>query len=195
MASDQSASDDTLAERIRSGDESAFESLIAKHYSSLLHYVIGRVNSADDAEDILQEIFVRLWRRREEIQLHSEFRAYLFTAARNQLLNHQRSERRKQFVQHTIAQTSMFEIPEDIISSEVDQTALVQSLQIAIAALPDRAREVWELHRNHNLTYPEIAATLGLSINTVKSHMARAMAGIRAALGPFLVVLISASIA
>lgn len=188
MASrDELRLDDALIPRIRAGDSDAFEQLIRLTYSDLLGYVNSKIHSIPDAEDILQDVFLRVWRKRSSLAVDVTIRAYLFTAVRNQLLNHLRGAKRATVATAAYAAELNSSL---VLRNSAEDTELATAIQGALSQLPDRAREVWELHSFQQLTYPEIATVLGLSLNTVKSHMSRAISGLRVALKPLLALLI-----
>lgn len=176
-------SDKDLIARIRSSDEQAFELLVRSNYDDLLRYLTSKTRSAEDSEDIMQAVFLRIWRGRESLTIDTTIRAYLFTAARNQLINHFRGEKRA--VNAALSYSAELS-PRNGSIDVAEQGEITRAVQTALNQLPGRAREIWELHAFQKLTYPEIATMLGLSVNTVKTHMSRALAGLREALGPLL---------
>jgi len=188
MAHDHlSASEETeLVARMRAGDTDAFERVIACYYSGLLAYLAQQTRSVAAAEDILQEVFLRLWRSRDRIIVTHGLTAYLYGAVRNQLRNHARSESRARRTADAYDQNATSSAILATPDIAVENDALAVAVRQAIARLPERAREVWSLHRERGLSYAEVAAVMGISVNTVKSQMGRAVGLLRAALESFL---------
>jgi RNA polymerase sigma-70 factor (ECF subfamily) len=183
-----------LAERAAAGDETAFNAIVVRYYRPLLTYLTYRVHSADAAEDILQDIFFRLWRNPTGIPVDGNLRLYLYRAARNGVLDYRRSERRagQAMENYTLVRTIDADLvlaPDNPLSA-LERLELAQRVAQAIDGLPERAREVFLLHREQHLTYQEIAALLGITSNTVKFHIGRAVAVIKGAVGPFLGLLL-----
>lgn len=180
--------DANLADRVRAGDASAFESLFHLYYDPLCRFADGYVRSHGDAEDLVQGVFVQLWYLRERWVLRGSVRAYLYTAVRNAALNvlkHRLAEQRA-FAAHaligrTAIEQSALSPHDDAIGHEFEQ-----AIESAIARLPDRYRLVVTLRAQHHLTIPEIARILELPVKTVETRAARAVQALRAALERFL---------
>jgi RNA polymerase sigma-70 factor (ECF subfamily) len=182
--------DDELLERLRSGDEQAFEAIAARYYSGLLRYLTAHVGSADVAEDLLQDIMVRIWHRRETLAPHGELRVYLYTAARRQVLDDARGRRRAQQRNDRLSREWSDPLSDhDPFEGDIDRDRLLAAIGAAAETLPAGARDIWRLYRDHGMSYPEIAAVLGVSVSTVKTQMSRTLAKLRAVAKPFLVLL------
>jgi len=148
--------------------ESAFETF----YVDLCEYVLRLVGSADAAEDLVQDLFLHLWNTRGPRDALHLNRAYLYVAARNRALKYLRHR-------HVVTawierarreEPPAAETPEDLYCRRELRAAVDE----AIAALPERCREIFLLRRRDQLSYREIAARTGVSLGTVKSHMWRA---------------------
>ena len=134
------------------------------------------------AEELVQDVMLELWRRRETLTSDGSAQAYLFQATRNRVLNHLRHLK--------IEQRSEPEIRGDISSTPHADAAVVEeeldvAVQRAVQSLPDRCREVFELSRVHGLKYVEIARTLGISVKTVEAQMGKALRILRERLAPW----------
>ncbi len=130
-------------------------------------------------------MMLELWRRRATLTLEQSLRAYLFQASRNRALNHLRRLRVETRGEPTIA--AAMRTP-DQADSGVREGELRVAIASAIAGLPDRCREVFELSRIHGLKYSEIATTLGISVKTVEAQMGKALRVMREKLAPWLPV-------
>jgi RNA polymerase sigma-70 factor (ECF subfamily) len=175
--------DRELQDRIRQGDHSAFDALFRATYAQLVGVTRSIVRDADVAEEIVQDVLLELWRRREALVVEDSLRAYLFRATRNRALNHLRHiavERRGE----------PFVRGESAVSPRADARLSASEIEVAIrdavAKLPERCREVFELSRLHGLKYSEIAQTLGISIKTVEAQMGKALRILREQLAPWL---------
>jgi len=161
----------------------SWESAFQAHYVELCEYVLRFVGSAEAAQDLVQDLFLRLWDSRGPRDASRLTRPYLYVAARNRALKHLRHRR---VVAAWIARAASEEIPpsdtpEDLcLRGELDE-----AVQQAIAELPARCRAIFVLRRREQLSYREIATRLGISLGTVKSQMWRATLRLRARLAPY----------
>ena len=175
--------DRELLQRIRLGDEEAFASLFRAHYAALVGAAESLLRERSQAEDIVQDVMLELWRRRDALAIDDSFRAYLYRATRNRALNmlrHDRVERRSEPLlggDRTAPATAHAHLVEEEIDAAVRRT---------IAALPAPQREVFELSRVHGLKYAEIAGVLGISVKTVEARMGKALSALREGLEPWM---------
>jgi RNA polymerase sigma-70 factor (ECF subfamily) len=175
-------SDPELLERLRAGDQNAFDSLFRSHYPQLVRVAEAMLRERASAEETVQDVMLELWRRRESLIVETSIRAYLFRATRNRALNRIRHERVQRASEPELARQS-FAQPADakLIEEEIDG-----ALQHALDSLPARCREVFELSRIHGLKYAEIAHTLDISVKTVEAQMGKALRIMRERLSAWL---------
>ena len=170
-----------LLAALRIGDEGALRRLFDQHYPLLLGDIYRLVPDEDTCKDLAQEVFVELWRKRSDIDIHTSLRAYLRRAAVNRALNYIKTQRRihlddgEQFA-HT-ADTS----PRDIARQEV-QESLEQALHAAIETLPEKCRLVFSLSRFEQRSHREIAEQLDISVKTIENQITKAMKILREAM-------------
>lgn len=168
---------------IRAGDEHAFDAVFREHYASLVRCAQAMLHRRDIAEEIVQDVLLALWQRRDTLVVEDSLRAYLFRATRNRALNHLRHlsiERRAE------PELSMVEVPDAPAPAALVGEEIDAALRAAIRALPPRCREVFELSRVSGLRYAEIALTLGISVKTVEAQMGKALKVLRWELADFL---------
>ena len=177
----RAGSDADIRARIREGDHAAFEALFRTHYDGLVRFANRLVQASMESEELVQEVLLQVWVRRASLASNEDLKTYLYRATRNRALNHLR-RRRLEFLW---SRSRPAEEPAVEQTDESDLTALDQATRDAIAALPERCREVFVLSREHQLTYAEIAYTMGISVKTVETQMGRALKALRAALEPF----------
>ena len=172
-----------LVARLARGDRAAFEAVFHEHYVSLVRFAEAMLRSREAGEDIVQEVLLNLWRQRENLRIDDSLRAYLYRAVRNRALNSVRNDR----VRREALPDLVKESPEPA-ASEVGllEGELEAAVRAAIAQLPPRCREIFELSRFKGLRYVEIAETLGISVKTVETQMGRALKILRERLAPFL---------
>lgn len=176
-----------LIGRMRMGDERAFERIFVTYFAALCNFVRSHMRTPDEAEELVQEVFLRIWRQRAQWS-PSSVRAYLFGAVRNAAINFQRHD-------HVIARFEAVTTRDELApglgqppkppDAEVQVGELASALRAAVQALPERQRQVVILRWEHHLSQAEIAEALGVSVRTVETQWARAMASLRTRLGSF----------
>ena len=177
------ANERNLQERIRAGDESAFDSVFRTHYAHLVRMAQSVVREPALAEEIAQEVMLELWRRRESLQVEQTFRAYLIRSTRNRALNHIRHQR---IVEREAAAAAVDPPSSPSAEDEVLGVELERAVRDAIDGLPEDCREVFQLSREQGLKYAEIATALEISVKTVEKRMGQALAQLRERLAPWL---------
>jgi len=176
-------SDQELVERLRGGNQDAFDAIFREHYSFLVGLVQSMLHDRAVAEEIAQDVMLELWRRRESIVLEATLRAYLFRAARNRALNYIRHER---VVQRAAPYAADEPSAPPSAEHALADAEIERAVHAALQELPPRCREVFELSRIHNLKYAEIARTLEISIKTVEAQMGKALRLLRESLAEWL---------
>jgi RNA polymerase sigma-70 factor (ECF subfamily) len=169
----------------RARDERLFADLFLEHYSSLCEFVDSYVHAPDVAEEIVQTVFLRLWEARETWQPSQGARAYLFAACRNQALDLLRHER-------IVTRTAAFAVDCEAVragippraDAELEAAELAERLRSVVAQLPERRRLVVVLRWQYQLSNPEIAEIMGISVKGVEVQFSRALADLRRELGP-----------
>lgn len=157
-----------------------FEALFREHYSRLCGYALRFVRDSIEAEEIVQDLFYKLWERRDDISINSSVKSYLFSAVHNRCLKyieHQAVENkyRNYYLNH-----------ESEIDLDGNESAALSELQQAIErtlnALPERCRKIFRLNRFEGLKYNEIARELSISVKTVEANMGKALKLLRKSL-------------
>jgi RNA polymerase sigma-70 factor (ECF subfamily) len=165
-----------LLTQVIRGDEAAFGQLFQSYKDKLYSFIYHLSGSSATAEDVLQEVFLKIWRDRSELTGIENFNAYLFRMAQNQAINVLRRQSREALILAEIRRIA----PEGIQGDEALYAKEVEAvLHKAINSLPARQRRVYQLSREDGLKYEEIAATLNISVSTVRNHMVQALKAIR----------------
>lgn len=174
---------------VAAGDPAAFAALFERYYDALCAFAEGYVGTADEAEEVVQEVFVRLWTRRERVTISTSVKSYLYAATRNQALNHlRRAGTEQRWLEREVqgGETPGLGAPPPGAAAELQAGELARAVDAAISKLSERCRQVFLLHRRHGLTYAEIAEALGISHKTVENHLGRALQELRRLLSDFL---------
>jgi len=166
------ADDRELLARLRAGETSAFDAIFRANYPILVRVAEAMLRERAMAEEIAQDVMLELWRRRDSLDVTDSVRGYLLQATRNRTLNalrHRAIERKSE--PHVIDGIGHLP-PTDAAAREGE---IEVALQSAIADLPDRCRQIFELSRVEGLKYAEIAIRLGISVKTVEVQMGKAL--------------------
>ncbi len=179
--------DAALVERIRSGDEGAFEALFRRYFLPLHDYIVLYVKSSEAAKECTQDVMLAMWERREQLRIRESVRHYLYQAARNHALNYLRRERIvarwADRAAHDLALSGMGQGPESS-DDRLERRDLHAVLRATVANLPPRQREALLLRLDHHLPNAEIAKVMGISIKMVEVHLMHALRTLRQALNP-----------
>jgi RNA polymerase sigma-70 factor (ECF subfamily) len=179
-----------LMARIGEGDHEAFRKLVERYQDTVIGTVAKMLGNPSDAEDISQQVFLRIWRNARRYRPDARFTTYLFTITRNLVFNETRRRGRKKEVSADEREENSHHQIEDSADRRPDaellQTELREAVDAAIAALPESQRMAVVLRRYEQLSYEEIAAVLGLSVSAVKSLLFRARSALRETLGAYL---------
>ena len=176
-----------LIQALRLGDEKAFDTLFRAWYKPLVGYAFRFTDGdQDEAEELVQDAFVKLWAQREKLDLQHSVKAYLYRMVHNQALNRLRAQQiHVRYTQHQARQMEHeFEPPKD-------DPELQHRLRATLEGLPAQCRHVFELSRFENLKYREIAEQLGISIKTVETHMGKALRILRLELAEYLTLFLA----
>lgn len=173
-------SENKIAENVAalsSGDESAFRWLFDHYHNDILAYSIKLVKQKAQAEEITQDVFVKVWSHREKLNPNLSFKSFLFTITKNLCFNFLKKAAQNRFLaQNVFYESQLSSISSDNGLVEADFEKLQNG---AIAALPPRCRLIYTMSRNHGKSYEEIGSELGISPNTVKNQMSKALSNIR----------------
>jgi len=172
-----------LLERLRSGDQAAFDSMFRAHYGQLVGFAQGMLRDRAAAEDVAQEVMLEVWRRRAELSISESIRAYLLRATRNRSLN---QLRHANVARRAEPQLAGEESVNATGASQLVAGELRTALAAAVAELPPACRQVFEMSRGQGLRYAEIATRLDISIKTVESQMGKALRHLRTRLAAWL---------
>ena len=166
-----------LLEKLRAGDPFAFEVLFYKYRGKIKGFASRIVPTQIDPEEIVQEVFVRVWLKKETIEPNKNFQSFLFSMAKNLVLDHLKSAVNRKL--YLVGEHFQHDI---ITEEDVEITSWVEAeekMTILIQQIPERRREIFCLSRFEGLTYKQIAEKLNISENTVDSQIRNALTFLR----------------
>ena len=169
--------------RMVEGDKDAFRFFFDKYYVDLCNLVNIYIRDNVMSEEIVQDIYIYFWEKKENIQIESSVKAYLLRASKNKSLNYLRNEKTKLIYYEKIREASetVYETP----SNALDAQQLSEIIENAVKSLPEKCREIYRLAKEKELTYKEIAEELGISVKTVENQMSNALKKLRNQLRPY----------
>ena len=186
--------ENNLWKLLANGDERTYEYLFDQYYLNLCHIAFMYVKDTFVAENLVGDLFFYLWKNRTTIQVNESISSYLFSAIRNRAINYQNQasvNREIHFSQYEeLEDFSMFESKDSLPLEQIIEKELADRIRKSVNSLPMQTRKVFELKREQNFSYDEIALQLHISINTVRFHIKTAMKKLRVELGDYLTVLL-----
>ncbi|MEM8893582.1 MAG: RNA polymerase sigma-70 factor [Bacteroidota bacterium] len=175
-------SDQQLLRHLANGKTEVLKHYFDLHYSELCAYALKYVRLPEVSEEIVQELFINIWERRNELNVRGSMSSYLFTAARYRCFNYLKIQLPKdQATTESIDLTS--EVPSDF-DDDITNHELKKRLRAAIEDLPEKCRIIFLLAKEEGLTYKEIANELEVSTKTVENQMGIALKKLRLSLRP-----------
>lgn len=174
--------DEALVKRFINGDMKAFDSIYAVFNSGLQNFIFTLIKTETDTEDLVHEVFVRVWENRDKLRNAASFDSYLFTIAYNATISFLREKAKStayvDYIKSIQTQEDEPDFTEGLNREEIDE-----KINLLIEKMPPRQREVFEMRHTRNLSYKEIARALNISVNTVENHLAKAHKYLREDLG------------
>jgi len=171
--------DNELYRKLKFGNELAFKVLFQKYYSAMCHFAGQLLFDNEMAEEIVQELFVRIWEKREALSIETSVKHYLFKSVRNLCLNHLQHQKIKRQYADKMMKSSEQQYDPEHYFMEFD---LIKRIEKSIESLPPKRQEIFRLSREQGLKYKEIAEELNISIKTVEAQMGLALKFLRAEL-------------
>lgn len=174
---DELNNEKTLLLRLKEGSEQAFEKIYLLYSKRLFGNLLKLVKSESMAQEILQEVFLKVWDNRRHIDIERSFRSYLFKIAENKAYDFFRKAARDQKLRQLLlaAATESYEHIESIITDKENKHLLQQ----AIEALPPQRRQVFRLCKLEGKSYEEVSKLLGISTSTISDHIVKASRTVR----------------
>ncbi|MFD0861078.1 RNA polymerase sigma-70 factor [Sungkyunkwania multivorans] len=174
---------------LNNGDAAAFEMLFRLYHSKLRFIASNYISQAEDSEEIVQDVFIKIWKRRKSLNIKTNLNSYLFTTVKNTCLDHLRKQRRKTGFRHRLElleNTINYNALKDAAASAIIEKELALEIEKAIALLPEKCKQVFMKSRVQGMTNKAISEQLHISVKTVENHMTRALRHMRLHLQDFL---------
>ena len=171
---------DRLTNGLRAGDKKVFEEIYHLYFVPLSYYCAAYTGTMEDAEEVVQSVFLKLWVKRNEIIIETSLKAYLYKAVQNEainMLNHNKVK--KKYESHIERLTKN---TNENVQHKMEKEELERIIKRAMLRLPKKRRKIFEMSRFEGLKYTEIAERLSLSVKTVEAQMSKALKSLRKSL-------------
>ncbi len=177
--------DQISIDKIKSGDTASFKALFDKFSTSLLNFTLTLVKDTQSAENIVQSVFVNIWKNRSNLDPEQNIKSYLYKAVKNQGIQHIRNQKLNFELEEAASMDLKLPGPDQTLQEK----ELEKAVNEAVNELPEGCRAVFTLNRFEGFSYRETADILGISVNTVKTQMNRAFKYLRSRLSVFLTLI------
>lgn len=172
------------------GAETAFKNLFAQEYSNLCRYAVTYLQDSHQAEDVVQETFIKIWENKQEMIASPHMRFYLITAVRNNCISALRKIRSQQVVYTDATPEPEPEIHFTAMQQHEYATEQSRSIAAALDLLPPKCREVFLLVKMYGMSYKQAAETMSISVKTIENQMGKAIKLLREHQHILLIILI-----
>ena len=182
MSANAHHTDEVLLKLMSQDDQEAFTLIYRRYWEGLFITAAKALRGKQEAEDVLQDVFLSLWNRRYQLQIQGSLAAYLQTSVRYKAIH---------YIEKNITRRDYLALLTDVAVNTLPASAEIrlqlkevqQTIHDAVAKMPPKMQEVYRLSRQEHLSYKEIADRLGISAETVKKHIQHALQLIKSAMG------------
>jgi len=183
-----------LIRELKSGNQHAFDTIFKKYYTFLCIEAKGYFRNQHLIEEIACDVFTKLWQNRESLDIELSLREYLHKAVHNNCINYYRMQKVQEKLKQEVDENqkkaySLVDIGQDPLEYTI-MNEFEERVAEAIESLPPRYKQAFKLSRFNDLTYPEIAIEMGISIDGVKMNMKKALESLREKLSDYLITII-----
>ena len=177
-----------LLDLLKSGDQAAFTEIYNRYWKKLFAIAGNKINDLDEAEEIVQDIFVALWKRRENLEITGSLSAYLAVSVKYRVIK--LLDKRYYEQQYADHSRKVFSLLDDSTQEWLQFEELKTRLSELVADLPEKCRLVYQLSRDRGYSQKQIAEELGISEKTVEAHIGKALKSLRGGLNNFFTFLL-----
>jgi|SRR6185437_1994744 len=188
-AANPSVPDEQLIQQMAAGDRLAFTEVYKRYWEDLFVTAAKALRGQKEAGDVVQDVFVSLWDRRNELNLQGSLAAYLHTSVRYKCIHYiEKNITRRDYLVQLAEVGVSSSSPNAEISLQLKE--MQQTINKAVAKMPPKMQEVYKLSRQEHLSYKEISDCMSISVETVKKHIQHALQLIRKDIGPYTFIFI-----
>jgi|TARA_R110002050_G_scaffold171837_1_gene303939 RNA polymerase sigma-19 factor, ECF subfamily len=176
-----------LVKLLKKGDMAAFDVIYNKYCHKLHQFVFMYLKQEEDAEEIVQEVFIKIWQSRNKIDVYASFESFLFTIAYNSTMSLLRKRMSEAKSREYLKSMQQIDTADKVID-ELEFAELNQKVQTLLSRLTSRQKEIYLLSREEGLTHEKIAQKLNISESTVNNHLVTVLKILKSNLGNGLAV-------
>lgn len=173
-----------LRKGLKDGDKKIFEEIYRLYYSPLCFYCMRYVGDMEEAKEIVQRLFLKIWMKRDRIEINTSLKSYLYRAVQNYALNYLQQQKIKQ--KYVIDKAHFPAQPSGNGQLKLEEEELKKVIKNAISKLPEKRRKIFELSRFEDMKYNQIAEHLAISVKTVEAQMSKSLQYLRIALKEYI---------
>lgn len=181
MTPGKKASDSQLAAQIKKSQKHAFDQLFERYSQPLYRFSLSLLKKHEDAEEVVQEVFFRIWKTRRTIDESRSFSSYLFSIAHNVAVDQFRKKAKEQKYEEFVIKQAQVNYLDP--TDEMEFNELKSTVDDVVAELPERRKQIYRLSRVEGLSHKEIASTMNIQAKTVENQLNLALKHIRSRLG------------
>ncbi len=173
-----------LIDRLRKGEETAYEILFKEYYKVLTMFANRYLRDIEAAKELVQDLFVHLYERRENLDINSSLKSYLYRSAHNRCINYINAQKiRSKYAEHVNTNS---DVRDNSLEHQVNTTEIEHALYKAIGELPPKCQSIFKMNRFDGLSNTEIADKLRLSKRTVETQISKALKILRVKMEPYM---------
>ncbi|WP_111709925.1 RNA polymerase sigma factor [Lutibacter citreus] len=173
--------DDILLERLKSGDNQALTEIYNAYWKSLFLSSYSLLKNKETSEDIIQDVFLDIWKKREQLKITISLKAYLYACTRYKVYDYFRKN--KKGINVDLIENLNTRAYQATPATKLMHKELVEHIETVVSTLPKKCREIYLLSREEQLSHKEIAQKLNISTKTIESHITRALKTLRTSMG------------
>jgi RNA polymerase sigma-70 factor (ECF subfamily) len=173
-----------LINGLKNGDKKVFEEIYRLYYSPLCFYCLRYVGDMEEAKELVQGMFLKIWIKRNKIEIASSLKSYLYKAVQNYALNYLQQQKIKQ--KYVVDREHFPAQPSENGQLKLEEKELKEVIKNAILNLPEKRRKIFELSRFEDMKYKQIAEHLAISVKTVEAQMSKSLQYLRTVLKEYL---------
>ena len=178
-----------LVDLLKKGDADAFEKVFKTYFKNLHAYALYILKSPESAREVIQQVFYKIWEKRQSLHIHTSMKAYLYKSVYNECMLQLKKKKNQEASLSYMQKLDAGKLAQGA-SDKIETTDLEIRLQKALNELPEQCRTIFQLNRFEGLKYHEVASQMGLSIKTIENQMGKALKRLRIALAEFLPLII-----
>lgn len=173
--------DKLLVQQIKNNEVKAFDALFHKYSEKLFRFSFSLLKNEEDSKEIVQEAFLRIWRKREEIDSTKSFKSFLFSISYNLVVDQLRLRLKDQEYRKFLV--AYFDSEKFELSNNLDYNKIVEQIRHAVEELPTKRKQIYTLSREVGLSHKEIAERMGITVKTVENQITLALKHLKQSLG------------